>query len=244
MQLYIIRHAQSENNALWARSGSSNGRSPDPYLTEIGLQQADHLAQHIAKNWGQADPENDLHNRKGYFFTHLYTSLMERAVITGSAIAEKVNIPLVAWEIIHEVGGIFDRKFDPDERIGLPGPNREFFSTNYPHLILPDSLGEDGWWKRPHETREQAMLRAKTFLHELQARHEPADRVALISHGGFFVAIMRTLFGFATLNNSESKNRIWLHANNTAITRLDFDENSIDLIYLNRIDHLPTELIT
>ena len=244
MQLYIIRHAQSENNALWARTGSSNGRSPDPLLTEIGQQQAQHLAQHIANNWGATITEEDLHNRKGYHFTHLYTSLMQRAIVTGSAIAEQVNIPLMAWEIVHEVGGIFERDHDTDERIGLPGPDRAFFTTHYPHLILPDTLGEVGWWERPYEPREQAMLRAKTFLDELQARHESSDRVAIITHGGFFVAMLRTLFGFSTLNNNENKNRIWLHANNTSITRLDFDERQIDLIYLNRIDHLPTDLIT
>ena len=244
MQLYIIRHGQSENNALWARTGSSNGRSPDPLLTEIGQQQAQHLAQHIANNWGETLTEEDLHNRKGYHFTHLYTSLMQRAIVTGSAIAEQVNIPLMAWEIIHEVGGIFERDHDTDERIGLPGPDRAFFTTHYPHLILPDTLGEVGWWERPYEPREQAMLRAKTFLDELQASHESSDRVAIITHGGFFVAMLRTLFGFSTLNNDESKNRIWLHANNTSITRLDFDERQIDLIYLNRIDHLPTDLIT
>ncbi len=42
MQLYIIRHGQSFNNALWDRTGGGNGRLPDPHLTEIGQQQAEH----------------------------------------------------------------------------------------------------------------------------------------------------------------------------------------------------------
>lgn len=245
MQLYIIRHAQSENNDLWARTGNSNGRSPDPLLTKIGEQQAHCLGEHIATGWAQADPDNDPHNRLGFHFTHLYTSLMVRAVATGWAIAERVNIPLVAWETIHEMGGIFEHDEATLTRSGLPGPNRAHFAQHYPYLVLPDSLGAVGWWgERPYEPHAQVMWRAQQFLTELQARHAPDDRVAIVTHGGFFVAVLRTLFGFTSLDNDEGENRIWLHAHNTAISRLDFSEGQVDLLYLNRVDHLPTELIT
>lgn len=245
MQLYMIRHAQSENNDLWARTGSSNGRSPDPLLTAVGEQQAHCLGQHIAEGWAQADPENDPHNRLGFHFTHLYTSLMVRAVATGWAIAERVNVPLVAWDIIHETGGIYEHNHETEERIGLPGPNRAYFAQHHPYLRLPESLGEAGWWgERPFEPRDQAMQRAQQFLTELLERHQPDDRVAVITHGAFFVAVMRTLLGFATLDHDEGTNRIWLHAHNTSITRLDFSKGRVELLYLNRLDHLPAELIT
>ncbi|MCB8981060.1 MAG: histidine phosphatase family protein [Ardenticatenaceae bacterium] len=240
----MIRHAQSENNDLWARTGSSNGRSPDPLLTEIGQQQARCLGQHIAGGWEQADPDNDPHNRLGYRFTHLYSSLMLRAVDTGWAIARQVNLPLVAWETIHEMGGIYEHNEETFERIGLPGPNRAYFTQHHPYLVLPDSLGEAGWWERPYEPRAQLMERAQRFLVELESWHKPDDKVAIVTHGGFFVAVLRTLFGFNTLDNDESENRIWLHAHNTSITRLDFGEGQVDLLYLNRVDHLPKELIT
>lgn len=246
MQLYIIRHAQSENNALWARTGSSNGRLPDPLLTEIGKQQAVHLAQHVSKN-GKDETVSDkgqAHNRDGYHFTHLYTSLMQRAIATGSPIAEKLNLPLVAWEIIHEFGGIFEHNQETGERIGLPGPNRGYFAAHYPYLILPNSLKDEGWWQRPYEDPEQTMPRAKAFLAKLQQRHEPSDRVAIITHGGFIAAILRTLFGLSTFKNSEEDQRIWLHANNSSITRLNFEEAHVELVYLNRIIHLPDHLIT
>ena len=70
------------------------------------------------------------------------------------------------------------------------------------------------------------------------------DRVAIVTHGGFFVAVLRTLFGYTTMDNSEAQNRIWLHANNTSISRLDFNEERVELVYLNRVDHLPIDLIT
>lgn len=245
MQLYIIRHAQSENNALWAQTGGSIDRSPDPLLTEIGQQQAGYLAQYVAGMCGEtAAPQTDPHNRHGYHFTHIYTSLMQRAIATGCVIAKQANLPLVAWEIIHEFGGIYEHNRETDERIGLPGPNRAYFARHYPQLVLPDSLGEAGWWQRPYEPPEQIMQRAQIFLAELRQRHGPADRVAIITHGGFFVAILRSIMGFATLENREGESRLWLNANNTSITRLDFREEQIELVYLNRIDHLPTHLIT
>lgn len=36
MELYFIRHAQSENNALWESTHSSDGRHPDPTSPKRG----------------------------------------------------------------------------------------------------------------------------------------------------------------------------------------------------------------
>ena len=47
MQLYFIRHGQSENNARWMSTGSHRWRSEDPGLTEVGQQQAEILAQFL-----------------------------------------------------------------------------------------------------------------------------------------------------------------------------------------------------
>lgn len=96
MQLYIIRHGQSYNNALWAQTGNGNGRLPDPPLTEIGHQQAQHLGQFMAKadENGNGRLEIDQHNRHGYHLTHLYSSLMFRAVQTGHAIAEALDMQI------------------------------------------------------------------------------------------------------------------------------------------------------
>ena len=44
MEIYLIRHGQSSNNAL----GTADGRSKDPSLTEIGFQQAAITATYLA----------------------------------------------------------------------------------------------------------------------------------------------------------------------------------------------------
>jgi 2,3-bisphosphoglycerate-dependent phosphoglycerate mutase len=128
MQLYFIRHGQSENNALWRRTGSRQGRSEDPELTEVGRQQSEFVAQFL----GRADSVaavngRDTQNITGFGITQLYSSLMVRAVATGTIIAKALDLPLVAWEDLHERGGIYLDDEQTGERIGQAGPNRAYF---------------------------------------------------------------------------------------------------------------------
>ena len=108
MQLYFIRHAQSTNNALYAAGNGAGVRSHDPALTELGRHQAECLAEFLAKAnpntpTGQADPQN----RAGFGLTHLYCSLMSRAVATGTVVAARLALPLRAWVDWHEEGGLY-----------------------------------------------------------------------------------------------------------------------------------------
>ena len=49
MQLYLIRHGQSTNNARWeAQENYDTYRSSDPTLTEKGVRQAELLAEFLA----------------------------------------------------------------------------------------------------------------------------------------------------------------------------------------------------
>lgn len=247
MQLYLIRHAQSENNAQWARTRSENGRSSDPLLTDIGLQQADALGQYLTQGDKNTttDP-NDIYNRKGFPFTHLYCSLMQRAIQTATAIAEAKQMPLVAWEMIHEWGGIYEHDSENGRHRGLEGPNRAFFAEKYPHLLLPEELGDVGWWKRPFETQEACYGRAQQFLQALAARHgDTDDKVAIVTHGGFFYSFMSALLdSWEATASFHGEKQVWMAINNTSINRIDFHDTHIRVAYMNRIDFLPPELIT
>ena len=247
MQLYIIRHCQSQNNELWKRTGSSNGRLADPPLTATGYQQAELLAQHLADPLrGQVRSRSIENSILAYNMTHLYCSLMRRSIETGLAISEAIALPLTIREDIHERGGIYLKNPESQEREGLPGPNRDFFQTTYPSLVLPDTLGEDGWWNRPYEDREMALSRAGDFLRWLVAEHDGTeDRVALVTHGGFIQSLFQTLFQSPLIENSLRATReIWFKANNGSITRIDFMEEVIRLTYQNRVDFFPAHLIT
>ena len=241
MQLYFIRHGQSENNQLWERTGSHKGRSEDPDLTPRGRQQAHRVAQFLrqADSPTAGNLEEDFQNTAGFGITHLYTSLMIRAVTTGTIIARALGLPLVAWEDVHEWGGIYLNDEETSQRIGQPGHNRAYFEAHYPDLILPHSLDDDGWWNRPFEPREERPLRAARALRELLDRHGGTDdRVAVVSHGGFYNQLLRAIL------NLPEENSCRFALNNGAITRLDFDEEKIVLSYSNRADFLPRELIT
>jgi 2,3-bisphosphoglycerate-dependent phosphoglycerate mutase len=243
MQFYFIRHGQSKNNALLKRTGSSIGRTEDPELTEVGRQQAEFVAQFLRR----ADPPDlqcagsggDIQNVAGFGITHLYSSLMVRAVATGTAIARTLDLPLVAWEDLHEWGGIYLEDEQTGERVGQAGRNRAYFEAHYPDFVLPDSLGEAGWWNRPFEELEQRLTRAKGFWRDLMERHGQTDhRVAVVSHGGFYRYLL------ADILNLPEREGYWFALNNAAITRIDFDDERIGLIYLNRADFLPKELVT
>ena len=254
MQLYFIRHAQSYNNALWDATGVDKDRRCDPELTEVGQRQAETLAQFISRHSAppphHADPSRTLtpgkaptfgrdpQNLAGFGLTHLYTSLMQRAVATGAVLAEALDLPLIAWLDLHEGGGLYLNDEVTGEPASQPGPGRSFFQANYPSLLLPDWLDDQGWWQRPYEVREERPLRARRVLDELLARHgNTKDRVAFISHGGFYNHFL------AALLNLPSHDGLWFSLNNTAITRIDFTEE-LRVVYQNRLDFIPAELVT
>jgi 2,3-bisphosphoglycerate-dependent phosphoglycerate mutase len=243
MQLYYIRHAQSANNLLWAQTGSSDYRDEDPNLSPAGQQQAELLAQFLLAPYPNAptsDPTTwDAQNIAGFGLTHLYCSLMIRSVLTGTVLAQVLDLPLIAWPDIHEMGGIYYKDAETEERIGLPGKNRAYFETHFPGLVLPRSLGNEGWWNRPFEEREERLPRARRFLAELLQRHGSTDdHVAIVSHGGFYNAFLRALL------HTPEEIAGWFALNNAATTRIDFGEERLAIQYMNRVDYLTAELIT
>lgn len=244
MQLYFIRHGQSQNNASWERHGDRYPRVEDPELTEIGKQQAGLVARFLSQAHASAQKtepgsgDQDVRNINEFDLTHLYTSLMVRSVATGTAIAQALNLPLVAWKDLHEVGGIFLDNPATGEPEGLPGRERDYFERHYPGLVLPDDLDHNGWWNRPFEEREERPVRARRFLEALLARHGGTDdRVAVVSHGGFYNYFLLAILGLTRQAG------ISFMINNTGITRLDFGEQ-VRLFYANRTDFLPGDLIT
>jgi 2,3-bisphosphoglycerate-dependent phosphoglycerate mutase len=226
----LIRHAQSANNELYERTGSSIGRVDDPELTPLGARQAKVLSGYLAAR-SDADGE--------YRFTHLYCSLMVRAVATAAAVSRSCNLPAVAWPEVHEQLGIFLADEQTGELVGRPGKSRFFFEKHYPDLQLPESLNEHGWWNRPVETQAQWKQRARDFLAELRRRHGTGeDRVAVVTHGGFYHEVILALTGGAGTDG------LWFTMHNTGITRIDFHPDRTSVVYHNRLEHLPTELVS
>ena len=53
MRLYVVRHAQSANNALLVPSLMNPDRDADPTLTEAGFKQAAALGKYVAEAFGE-----------------------------------------------------------------------------------------------------------------------------------------------------------------------------------------------
>ncbi|MBK6794410.1 MAG: histidine phosphatase family protein [Anaerolineales bacterium] len=247
MQLYFIRHGQSINNAN--SDSETYQEHSDPYLTMNGKQQARLLAEYLKNSQKISNPASrNLHNEYGFGFTHIYTSLMERAVETASYTARALgNIPFTAWVEIHEEGGIYAR--EEGERFnGLPGKPRSFFETNFPELELPTSLSEAGWWNRPFEDEIQRQPRADKVLAELLAKHgdkegQPEERIVFVSHGGFFVRFLSAVLQLPWRQGAHGL-RSWFMLHNCSISRFDFQKDYAMISYVNNTSHLPAELIT
>lgn len=198
MRFVLIRHGQSTNNLLWAQTRATEGRLPDTPLTDLGHEQARRLADALA---GGVLP---------WKLTHLYTSLMTRAVQTAAPIAEALDLPLHTRVDGFEVGGPFDEDAGGN-RTHHPGANRSALLEVSPRLQLADDIAEEGWWKGPYETADAVPARAKKLVAEMREAHGPDDVVGLVTHGFF------TQFLLLELLAVESSS-VWFTIHNTAVS--------------------------
>jgi broad specificity phosphatase PhoE len=242
MELYIIRHAQSTNNAL----PNEEGRVCDPPLTEKGKQQADLLAAYLADGRNRdplMDPTTgfvDDNNGTGFGITHLYCSAMYRSLQTTQPIAKALGVQPEVWIDIHEHGGLYLEQ--PDGIVGEPGLTRLQIQAEFADYILPDAITDSGWYdpKIGQESLYAAQARAIKVAGELRRRANSKERIAIVSHGTFIDALLKALF------NQLPTRSIYYSHYNTAITRVDFfgDKDRQLVRYMNRVAHLPNDLMT
>ncbi len=230
MRFYFIRHAQSNNNALFEATGAEMGRSADPELSSLGLKQATALGDFLSRN---NDPLDG-----GQRFTHLYCSTMTRAIQTALEVARGTGLTPVIWEEWHETGGIWLEQ--NGVQVGMAGQNRAELEARFAGIDF-SIYGTQGWWSRPAET--DCAPRASSAWAALLERHGGTqDRVAIVSHGHFYAHIMGQALGLEV-----GSGKHWFMLNNTGITRIDLSETehqSRELKFANRLAHLSLEQIS
>jgi len=240
MELFIIRHGQSGNNAL----ANLRDRSVDPPLTDLGERQAEQLAAYVASGENQEMSREDTGNtkyqlRQGLGITTLFTSPMYRSLQTVEPVSQALGLVPQIWVDIHEEGGMYRNHGGDEGLVGYPGRTRSEILAEFPYYVLPTDFKDAGWWNKAHEDPPSLLLRATKVSEQLWEMAETEDRVAMISHGGFMNALLKALFG------QISQSHMYYRHHNTAISRIYMDGNGrFEVLYLNRVAHLTPESIS
>jgi 2,3-bisphosphoglycerate-dependent phosphoglycerate mutase/probable phosphoglycerate mutase len=245
MQLYIIRHAQSYNNAL----ADSKHRVCDPPLTELGHRQAARLAHHLARephpeqDFGRSPEETGVHTESGYGIARLYCSAMHRSLQTATAVSDAIGLRPEIWVDVHESGGIFLDHRDARGVVGYPGMTRTQIEAEFPNTVIPPEVRDHGWWDtaRGEEDWPTCQGRAIRVSKQLWKWVDDglAGPIAIVSHAGFIEALIKAILG-----RLPAENLTFYHFN-TAITRLDLEPGKqVHIRYLNRVPHLTQELVS
>lgn len=253
MKLYLIRHAQSENNVIMDDHIENhkdtegikvyeNLRLADAQLSKIGNRQADELGAFLARSYQSSSEDNpqDRFRFNDFDFTHIFVSPMIRTLDTIKPFIGQTDIQPAIWEDLHEQGGVWDIDQKTEERVGFPGLTPDYIRANYHNYSIPESMNPNGWWNRPYEEGEACFQRAGDILGTLIQAHGKTDhRIALITHSYLINCFLYQLFGL-----SATKQGYLFVVNNTSISRIDFIHQRRMLVYQNRIDFLPAELVT
>jgi 2,3-bisphosphoglycerate-dependent phosphoglycerate mutase len=243
MELYLIRHGQSANNILV----DQRTRVADPALTEIGRRQAEMLAHHLAAATDTTDlpavsfgyRKVSQHNGPGYGITRLFSSPMWRSLATAQPVGRALGLSVEVWVNIHEIGGIYLE--EATGFVGYGGKTRQELLDEYPGYVLPAAITDRGWWMESLETDLARRARAYTVAAQLRgwAAEGNDQRIAMVSHGGFLNDLLKALLDIPLGRTG------FLQHCNTAISHLEFQpEGRVMVDYVNRVDHLPPELIT
>ena len=206
-ELILVRHGQSTANA----TGVWQGQLDFP-LSELGRRQA-------------AEAGRALRDTR---LSGAYASPLSRAFETATTVAQEAGF---AGEVVpvrglmERKGGILEGYTWEEQEARDPGFAEKF-------LALPE---EERWTLVGAETDEEIMTRFVEALSSVRARHEPGDKLLIVSHGGVMRAFLRDLFGSEILPGTE-------RAPNASITRLFWSKDGTppELLELAATAHLSS----
>lgn len=207
MKLLIIRHGQSSNNLLHATTGSFDGRSADPELTELGLAQCHALADAMV---GGVQPAPDV----------LYSSLMARAVQTAAVLADALDLPVIGHAELYECGGPYHGS--PADPQHYPGATATQLRGMSARLRLPAGAGDEGWYFGNGEDDQARADRGARVIEQLRQAHFGTDvLVGVVCHEWISQYLIRAALDFHAEGGIAEP---WLRLHNTATTLIDFEQ--------------------
>ena len=242
MYLYLVRHAQSANNAL-AEPGLHNpGRSSDPGLTERGQAQTEALRKRFELE-REATPTRSV---------EVWSSPMRRCLLTSSAVGAGLGVRVRVRSDLHEHGGCFEgARGGEGAPIGHTGMTREEIEKEFPMCDAPKDM-ENGWWdpSRGCESVVDAQTRVGKVVEWLwgkaRAMHdgdEPRADVYVVAHGMFIDILLKTLFDSPRTTGKQSS---LFCSQNACVHKLHFDiapdGPCVGFQVFNDVTHLAEEI--
>ena len=221
MQLYLIRHAESANNA-----SPTYRRVEDPPITPVGRLQADHLASWLTTLAADV----------------LITSPFLRTIQTVLPILDSTPHSLQIWHNVFERGGCY-RGFEESNFEGAMGMGRSaILRTLGDHAsrsTLDQTIGDDGWWGgKNRETDDEAARRARQVCDRLATTFTNREVVLLLIHADLKRLMLTEMFqGLVAVPDLGP-------IRNAGVTKVNRVGERWQLDYFNSVTHLPAKLIT
>ena len=161
MQLYIVRHGQTDWNKVRKLQGLT-----DIQLNENGRQVAIDLGDKL--------------EQEGVTFDEIFSSPLIRAYETACLIRGRQNVPITRDERIREISFGEAEGMDYETWMSEDNPQRAFFTE--PHKYIPPQDGE---------TIEEVQARGREFIQEvIEPLYGQAKRVMIVAHGAMNKGLM------------------------------------------------------
>ncbi len=225
LTLYLVRHAESQNNAL-----PEHQRVSDPPLTDLGLQQAEKLGARLHRE-----------SQNGSTPEVILTSPFLRTMKTIHPASTRLSQSPVIWSNLYEAGGCYEGHI-PGQTSGKPGMTRSDISEQFPGYVIPDDIDENGWYRHDDfEPWQAASKRAKDLSIQLLDTFAGKSNPVLCMIHGDLIRLLLSHFcpADSMLSNTDVAN--------TSVTCLQFNADAPsapDVLMHNNTDHLKPQEIS
>lgn len=174
VELYLIRHGQSHGNAGYGRDDITLKESNDPYLTALGVSQAEKLGAFLSDT----------------NFDAVYSSALLRAVQTANEVIKRQDgeKTLNILPLLTEVSISQDYCID----------NLDEIRKICPTAVLADGVSLEGPLLYHNEYEDEAGMfeRAVKAIDYLRSHYQNGEKVAVVAHAAFLTFFVFSLMGF------------------------------------------------
>lgn len=207
MELYLIRHGQGDNNIP---GWIRTPQYSDAHLTELGHKQAQATGAFL----------------KSQDISVLYCSPLVRCLETAGHISDAIGLQPHVWGHMYEIA--------TEEYYASP---MHAIAEMFPHVRVPRSAEEAGWWDGDVDTDEKLVQRANHTIQQLVHHHgSDSGRIAVVAHGGYNSVLLSVILGLPVSTYQRFAQY------NTCINRINLTADRVQIVTINDTAHLPQEL--